>query len=98
MKRTERERFNFTRLLSIGKEKARQERYNRKILSRKKLKLRSPLDLGDEVRILAGQIKKKDLPRLFYKSSTDSKSVFNRQEKFLIKNIPNIDGKYFYWL
>ena len=37
----DRERFNFTTLLRIGKEKARQEIYNRKIFSRKKVKLRS---------------------------------------------------------
>ena len=49
----DRERFNFTKLSRIGKEKAWQERCNIKIYSRKKLKLRSPLDLGEEVHILA---------------------------------------------
>ena len=94
----DRERFDFTRLLRISKEKAQQERYNRKIYSRKKLKLRSPLDLGKKVHILAGRIKKKDSPGLFYKNSTDNKSFFNRQDKFLIINRQKIDGKYFYWL
>ena len=45
-----RERFNFTRLLRIGKEKARYKRYNRKILSRKKLKLRPPFLLVKKTR------------------------------------------------
>ena len=94
----DRERFNFTRLLQIGKEKAQQERYNRKIYLRKKLKLRSPLDLGEEVHNLAGQIDKKDSSGLFYKSSTDNKLFFNRQDTFLIINQQKIDGKYFYWL
>ena len=94
----DRGRFNFTRLLRIGKEKARHERYSRKIYFTKKLKLRLPLDLGEEVHILAGWIKKKDSPRLFYKSSTDNKSFFNRQENCLIINRQKIDGKYFYWL
>ena len=44
-----RERFNFTMLLRICEEKAQRERYNRKIYSRKKLKLRSPLDLSKEI-------------------------------------------------
>ena len=51
-----------------------------------------------KVHILIGQMKKKDSPGLFYKSSTDNKSFFNRQQKFLIVNRQKIDGKYFYWL
>ena len=54
--------------------------------------------MDEEVHILAGRIKKKDSPGLFYKSSTDSKSFFNRQDKFLIINRQKIDGKYFYLL
>ena len=50
----DRDRFNFARLRRIGKEKDRHERYNRKIYFTKKLKLRLPLDLGEEVHILAG--------------------------------------------
>ena len=89
----DRERFNSKKLLRIGKKKGWQEIYNRKIYSRKKLKLRSPLDLGEEVHILVGRIKKKDSPELFHKSSTDDKSFFNRQEKFLIINRQKTNGK-----
>ena len=35
---------------------------------------------------------------MFYKSSTDNKLFFNRQEKFLLINRQKIDGKYFCWL
>ena len=51
-----------------------------------------------KVQVLVGQMKKKDSPGLFYKSSTDNKSFFNRQQKFLIINRQKIDGKCFYQL
>ena len=64
----------------------------------KKLKLRSPLEAGEEVLILTSQIKKNDSPGKFYKTSVDNKSDFHKQEIFLITNGQKIDKKYFYWL
>ena len=94
----DRESFNFSRLKKISQEKSRPERFDKKIYRRKKLKLRSPLKLGEEVLVLAARIRKKDSPRKFYKRSIDNKSYFSKEETFLITNRQKIDEKYFYWL
>ena len=73
-----RERFNFSMLEKINREKNRLEKFDKKIYQRKKLKLRSPLEVGEEVLILAAWLKKKDSPGKFYKSSVDNKSYFHK--------------------
>ena len=69
------ERFNFLRL-----KKVRQEKINKKTYKRKKLKLRSPLEVGEEVLVLTSRLKKKDLPGKFYKSNVDNKSYIHKSE------------------
>ena len=59
-----RERFNFLRLQKLEKKKLFQKNFNKKIYEIKKLKLRSPLKVG-EVLVLTSQLKKKDSPRKF---------------------------------
>ena len=78
----DRERFNFTMLLRICEEKTQQERYNRKIYSRKKLKLRSPLDLSKEIHILAGRIKKKDYLDFFIKAAQTTNRSLTEKTNF----------------
>ena len=95
---TDRERFNFSRLEKISREKVWLEKFGKKIYQRKKLKLRSLLEVGEEVHILAAQLKKKDTPGKSYKSSVDNKSYFQKEEAFLITNRQKIDQKHFYWL
>ena len=90
-----RERINFSRLEKISREKNRLERFGKRIYQRKKLKLRSPLEVGEEVPILTARLKKNDLPGKFYKSSVDNKSYFHKHETFLITNRQKIDGKCF---
>ena len=80
------ERFNFLRLQKIREEKPRQEKFNKKIYERKKLKLRSLLEVGEEVLVLTSQLKKKDSLGKFYKSSVDNKSYFHKSETFFITN------------
>ena len=92
------EKFNFSRLKKITEEKVREEQFNRKIYERKKLKLRSLLDVGEEVLVLASRLKKKDLLGKFYKSSVDNKSYFHKSETFLITNRQKIEEEFFYWL
>ena len=70
----------------------------RKFTREEKLKLRSPLEVGEEVLILAARLKKKDSPGRFYKNSVDNKSYLHKEETFLIMNRQKIDEKYFYWL
>ena len=53
-----RERFNFLRLQKLEKKKLFQKKFNKKIYEKKKLKLRSPLEVG-EVLVLTSQLKKK---------------------------------------
>ena len=62
------------------------------------MKLRSPLEVGEEVLVLAKQLKKKDSPGKFYKSHVDNKSYFHKSETFLITNRQKIEKKNFYWL
>ena len=77
-----RERINFLRLKKIREEKVRQEKFSKKICERKKLKLKSSLKVEEEILVLASQLKKKDSPGKFYKSSVDSKSYFHKSETF----------------
>ena len=66
------------------------------MFERKKLKLRSPLEVGEEVLVLASRLKKKDSPGKFYKSSVDNKSYFHKSQTFLITNRQKIEEKSFY--
>ena len=72
------------RLKQITEEKVKQEKFNKKIYEKKKLKLRSPLEVGEEALMLASRLKKKDSPGKFYKSRVDNKSYFHKSETFLI--------------
>ena len=91
-----REQFNIRRIrISFG-EIRRQEKYQKKIYRRKKLKLRVPLDVGEEVLILLARLKKKDSRGNFYTSSAKDRLYFNKDKIFQITNRENIDGKNFY--
>ena len=93
-----RERFNFLRLKKNREEKVRQEKLNKKIYKRKNLKLKSLLEVGEEVLVLPSRLKKEESPGKFYKNSVDNKSYFHKSEVFLITNRQKIEGKVFYWL
>ena len=58
----------------------------RKFTREKKLKLRSLLEVGEEVLALAAWLRKKDSPGKFHISSVDNKSYFSKNETFLIMN------------
>ena len=82
----DRERFDFSRLEKISREKIRLEKFDKKIHQRNKLKLRSLLEVGEEVLILAARLRKKDSAGKFYKSSVDNKCHFHKEETFLVTN------------
>ena len=65
---------------------------------RKKLKLRSLLEVGEKVLVLASRLNKRDPPGKFYKSSVDNKSYFHKSETFVITKRQKIEKKIFYWL
>ena len=78
-------KFDFDRLDKVKKNNERLKRYGEKIDQREKLKFRENLNVEEEVLILVGKIKKKDLPGKFYKSSIENKSYFNKNEFFFDK-------------
>ena len=79
------EKYDFHRLQKVGKDIARQERYNAKKDIQKPRKLREPLNIGEEVLVLAERVKKKDVPGRLYKSTTQNKTFFNKNKIFIIK-------------
>ena len=94
-----REVFDIKRIRKVGLDKDRQGRYFEKIGKKKKKKLRSPLNVGEDVLVLAARLKKKDEPGKLYKSSTENRPYFNREKIFKISHrVIRENGKYFYWL
>ena len=78
--KVDRERFNFFRLEKISRQKVQLEKSEKKIYQRKKLKLRSLLEVGEEVHIPAAQLKKTDSLGKFHKSSADNKYYFHKEK------------------
>ena len=94
-----REIFDVRRIYKVGLGKDRQNRYFEKIDNRKRNRLRYPLNIGENVLILASRLKKKDEPGRLYKSSTENRPYFNREKIFVISHrVKRESGKYFYWL
>ena len=89
-------RFNFAMLEKTRREKSRLEKFHKKIYQRNKLRLRFLFEVGQEVLILALQIKKKDDMGRFYESSINNKPSFHKT--FLIKNRQKIEENFFFWL
>ena len=74
--------YDFKHLKKVYKEAERYSRYDAKRDKKSKKKLRSLLNLGEIVYVLLARIKKKDVPSIFYKSSTEKKSFFNKNKNF----------------
>ena len=60
---------------------------------KKNKKLRENLVVGKSVFLLAERLKK-DVPGVFYKSTTENKPFFNRDEIFFIRRIVSIHNSY----
>ena len=72
---------------------------NNQRIDRRKKTLRSPLNIGEKVLVLAERLKKKDSPGNFFKSSTDNIPFFNRNRIFTIyKKVKLNNNSYSYWL
>ena len=90
--------YDFLRVRKIGTNQARNLKYDLK-KDRRKKQLRSPLNVGEKVLILAERIKKKDAPGFLFKASTENRPFFNREHIFtIIKRNKLDDGSYLYWL
>ena len=72
------------------------DKYNTEIYLRKKKQLRKPLNIGENVLVMAKRIKKKSAPGNFYKQTVQNISYFNKGKVFDITNQKNIDNKAFY--
>ena len=89
--------YNIDRIRKVDKDVARYTRYDLKRDKKSKKKLRSPLQTGEVIFVLSSRIKKKDAPSVFYKTSTDKKSFFNKDKKFVVtKRFENHRGTEFY--
>ena len=75
-----REWFNIRRLGKVSKSQYRYERHKRNKYQKKRKKLRIPLEIGEDVLLLSSRIKKKDSIGLFYKSSADNRSYFDKKQ------------------
>ena len=90
--------YNFMRLRKIRTNQLQNEKYNKKI-DRRKRKLRSPLNLDEEVLVLAERLKKRDAPDTLYKASTENIPFFNSDRIFTIYKRAKLEnGVYLYWL
>ena len=74
------------------------DKYDAKIYSRKKKKLREDLAIGESVLLLVKRIKKQLAPGKFYKSLVQNISFFNKEKIFVIRNKKTIESETFYWL
>ena len=67
---------------------------------RRRKKLRVPLDIGEKKLVIAKLLKKKEAPGSLYKSTTENKPFFNRNEIFKINKRVTIDSDktYYDWI
>ena len=90
--------YNPIRLKKNQNNEMRIDKYNQRIDRRKKI-LRSPLNIGEKVLVLAERLKKKDVPGKFFNSSTDNIPFFNRNRIFTTyKKVKLNNNSYLYWL
>ena len=90
--------YNPIRLKKNQNNEMRIDKYNQRIDRRKKI-LKSPLNIGEKVLVLAERLKKKDVPGKFFNSSTDNIPFFNRNRIFTTyKKVKPNNNSYLYWL
>ena len=90
--------YNPIRLKKNQNNEMRIDKYNQRIDGRKKI-LRSPLNIGEKVLVLAERLKKKDVPGKVFNSSTDNIPFFNRNRIFTTyKKVKLNNNSYLYWL
>ena len=88
--------YDFMRIRKIENNQMRNDKCDQKI-DRRKITLRSLLNLDEKVLLLAERLKKKDAPGNLYKTSTDNMPFFNRDRIFTIyKRAKLNNGTYLY--
>ena len=76
--------YNFNRLWRVKEARLKSEKYAENLQLRQRRTLRSPLDIGETVLVLAERLRKKDAPGKLYKSTTENRPFFNRNRIFTI--------------
>ena len=92
-----RTKFNLDRIKNSKQIANRLDKYDKKFIQEKP-QLCEPLNIGENVLVMAEQIKKKSEPGKFYKQSVQNISYFNEDKIFVITYKRNIENKTFYWL
>ena len=70
----------------------RLDRYNRKLYSAKRKKLREDVMVGEKVLVLAERVRKKAAPVKFYKPSVQNICYINKNRTFITRKIQPIDS------
>ena len=90
--------YDFVRLRKIENNQLRNDKYDQKI-DKRKITLRSQLNLNEKVLVLAERLRKKDAPGNLYKASTENMPFFNRNQIFTIYKTAKLNnGTYLYWV
>ena len=90
--------YDFVRLRKIENNQLRNDKYDQKI-DKRKITLRSQLNLNEKVLVLAERLRKKDAPGNLYKASTENMPFFNRNRIFTIYKTAKLNnGTYLYWV
>ena len=90
--------YDFVRLRKIENNQLRNDKYDQKI-DKRKITLRSQLNLNEKVLVLAERLRKKVAPGNLYKASTENMPFFNRNRIFTIYKTAKLNnGTYLYWV
>ena len=90
--------YDFVRLRKIENNQLRNDKYDQKI-DKRKITLRSQLNLNEKVLVLAERLRKNDAPGNLYKASTENMPFFNRNRIFTIYKTAKLNnGTYLYWV
>ena len=90
--------YDFVRLRKIENNQLRNDKYDQKI-NKRKITLRSQLNLNEKVLVLAERLRKKDAPGNLYKASTENMPFFNRNRIFTMYKTAKLNnGTYLYWV
>ena len=88
--------YDFVRLRKIENNQLRNDKYDQKI-DKRKITLRSQLNLNEKVLVLAERLRKKDSPGNLYKASTENMPFFNRNRIFTIYKTAKLNNGT-YWV
>ena len=98
MTKSFRETYDFHRLVKVRKFAERYKRSDIKSDRQFRKKLRSPLEMGENVLVLTERLKKKDAPRTLYKSTTENMPFFNHEQIFIVRKVSRKINPYDYWI